>query len=102
MNRRAEIEKMLEEDPKDPFLIYALALEDGKDGKLNDAVTKIELLLLDQPDYLGAYYQLGQWYEQMDEGEKAKRIYGHGILLAKKLGNKKTEGELRTALENLE
>jgi tetratricopeptide (TPR) repeat protein len=93
---------MLKEDPKDPFLLYAIALEHAKNGEREKAIGLVEELLATQPDYLGAYYQLGQWFEQEMENEKAISVYEKGIVLAKKLGNKKTEGELRTALDNLE
>lgn len=102
MNRKEQLEEMLKEDPKDPFLIYAIALEIAKEGNIKEAASRLERLLEEQPDYLGAYYQLGQFYEKENEEDKAKAVYERGMLLAREKGNNKTEGEIRSALDLLD
>lgn len=102
MDRLAQLETLLKEDPKDPFLHYAIALEYASRGDKAQAIARIEKLVGDNPDYLGAYYQLGQLYEQTQQNDKALTTYRTGAVLAQKLGNKKTLGELNEALWMLE
>ena len=102
MDRLAALNEMLLETPADPFLHYAIALEHAARGNRREAITRIEKLLAEKEDYLGAYYQLGQFYEQENQSEKAMGIYKRGMEIAQQQKNMKTLGELRSALENLE
>ncbi|HEU4717970.1 MAG TPA: tetratricopeptide repeat protein [Bacteroidia bacterium] len=99
MNRLEQLLQMQREDPQDPFLAYAIALEHAKEGKRAQAISEVEKLLEEKPGYLGAYYQLGQWYEQEDKNEEAIRVYEKGISVAQQQHNHKALGELRTALD---
>ncbi len=98
MNRVDEIRKMLKTDPSDSFLSYALGLEYEKAGNLKMAIEVIEALTKSDPDYLGAYYKLGQLYEAIDEMDKARAIYAYGITLSNTKNDNKTKGELEEAL----
>lgn len=89
---------MLKTDPKDSFLTYALALEYEKEGKTEEAIAIIEGLMADDPEYIGAYYKLGQLYEGKDLLDKAMEIYHIGIKLADKQKDNKAKGELEEAL----
>lgn len=102
MDRLSQLEQLLKEDPTDSFLQYGIALEYAKMGNVNEAIQRIEKLLSEKPDYLGAYYQLGQYYEVVKKNNEAMAIYGKGMELAKKVGNMKTMNELREALQQLE
>lgn len=102
MDRLSQLEELLREDPTDPFLKYAIALEHGVAGNRSEAIVRLEALLKDEPDYLGAFYQLGQYYEQENQPEKAMDIYRRGMEVANRQKNKKTFGELRSALDLLE
>lgn len=101
-SRLEQLLVMLNEDPKDPFLRYAVAVEYASAGNAAEAITRIESLIADQPDYLGAFYKLGQLYEQTGDYEKALAIYRRGATLAQKLGNRKTLSELNEAIQLLE
>lgn len=102
MDRLAELEKLLQEDPHDPFVQYGIALEIAARGDVPEAIARIEKLLSEKPDYLGAYYQLGQYYEAEENYEEAIDTYKRGIIIAEKQKNTKTLGELRSALEMVE
>jgi len=82
-----------EEDPNDPFNIYALALEYQKTD-----TSKAELyfnILLDQhPDYLATYYSAAAFFAAEGANEKAEKIYQKGIDLALHMKNTKTHQEL--------
>ena|SRR5690554_775021 len=98
LDRLEEIKKMIKTDPNDSFLTYALALEYEKIGKINKAIDIIEALIKTDPDYLGAYYKLGQLYEIKNNLKAAEKIYRKGIELAEEKNDNKTKGELEEAL----
>ena len=103
MNQRIDqINQLLQEEPADAFLNYALAMEYLAAGLHEKAIKQLEHLLHLHPDYLGSYYQLGQLYENTQQKEKAIDTYQKGMALAKKQGNNKTWGELNTAVESMD
>lgn|SRR5690554_3840100 len=97
-DRIEEIKKMMKTDPNDSFLTYALALEYEKIGDVSKAISIIEELIKNDPDYLGAYYKLGQLFEAKDDLTAAEKIYRKGIDLATAKNDYKTKGELEEAL----
>lgn len=98
MNRVDEIRKMLKTDPNDSFLTYALGLEYEKAGDIKKAIEVIKNLTKADPDYLGAYYKLGQLYEATNKMDLARSIYAHGIKLSTEKNDNKAKGELEEAL----
>ena len=92
------IQNMLEENPDDSFLNYAAALELNKRGRVDQAIELIEKIIGRDPDYLGAYYQLGKLFESQNKTERAIDIYKAGKIVAKALNDNKTLGELSEAL----
>jgi tetratricopeptide (TPR) repeat protein len=98
--RLEQLQKMLLDEPEDDFLNYALALEYHKLGEALKAISIIEKLLDRNPSYLGGYYQLGKWYEEQQEMQKAGEIFEKGIAVAKQQNNRKALNELNEALQN--
>ncbi len=95
------LQNMLAEQPNDPFLNHALALEEIKAGKDESARRLFESLLERNPDYVGSYYHLGKLYERLGEEQKAMEVYERGMEVAKKLGDQHAGNELRGAYDNL-
>lgn len=93
---------MLKSEPDDSFLNYALALEYAKINDVKKAIALIEELLLRDENYLGAYYQLGKYYEQAELFVNAVATYKKGAIIAQLKNDKKTLGELNEALLMLE
>jgi tetratricopeptide (TPR) repeat protein len=102
MTRLQQLEEMLRNEPNDSFLNYALALEFAKINEVEKSIIIIETILERDQNYLGAYYQLGKYYEQTLQPEKAIIAYQRGIEIARKHNNRKTLGELNEALQMLE
>ena len=92
------IKDMLAQNPSDPFLQYAMALEYEKVAEPEKAIEHIRELLETTPDYLGAYYKLGKLYEERGEEEQAIEVYRKGRKLATEKKDAKTLGELTEAL----
>jgi len=90
--------QLLKDEPHDPFLNYALALEYYKLGEHSKAINLIETLLVRDENYLGAYLQLGNWYESAGNIEKARNTYTTGTKIARIQGNRKTLSELEEAI----
>lgn len=102
MTRIDHLMEMLREDPKDPFLHYALALELEKNNQLVEAVAKLKWLREEQADYLPLYYKLGKLLEGQQKNAEAIHVYQQGIELARVQSETKTLAELKEALFLLE
>lgn len=101
-SRLQYIQEMLEKEPDDSFLQYALALEYAKLNDIANAIELLEQLIIKDPTYLGTYYQLGKYYEQVGKPQLAEETYQKGVTIAKAQNNRKTLGELNEALMLLE
>lgn len=101
-NRLEMLKKMLESDPKDAFLRYALAKEYEKLNDDNQAILLLEALKSDEPEYTGLYYHLGKLYEKVNQTDEALSIYNEGIRITKSLGDLHALSELNNAKTNLE
>lgn len=92
---------MLELQPDDVFLHYALAMELVSEQKTEEAAKKLNDIRLTFPDYLPVYYQLGGLLAEAGQTDVAVKVYEQGIALAIRTGEAKTASELRSALEEL-
>lgn len=100
--RKDQLLKMLELEPDDVFLNYALAMEYLAIDSFEIAAQMLEKTLSLKQDYLPCYYQLGQVNEKLNNEKLAIHYYESGIIIAEKQGNKKALGELKEALWLLE
>lgn len=92
--------KFYEEDPRDPFNLYGLALEYQK----TDLLKSDELfstLLADFPNYVPSYYHAAKLKVELKQSDAALTIYKKGIEVAKQQNEKKAEQELRSAYDEL-
>ncbi len=102
--KNARLETLLsfyEEDPHDPFNIYALALEYQK-SDLSLAKAHFSKLLAEHPGYLATYYHAAEFFAQLGDIEMADEIYVRGIGLALDQNNVKTHQELVRAYRNFQ
>ena len=94
------LKKYMEENPDDPFNIYALALEYfDQDVEISKAY--FDKLITNFPDYLPTYYHAANLYLELDDIEGAKKLYNKGIVLARKQGDINTLDELQNVLNTL-
>ena len=100
--RLGKLQKMLEREPNDPFLLYGIAMEHKK---LNAAAAALEFFdrvtRLD-PGYCYAYHQKGLMFESAGDTEQAKSAYRAGIAAAKQKGDAHAQGEIEAALSMIE
>lgn len=102
LSRKELIFDMLEKEPNDVFLNYALAMEHLSTGDYTDAEAQLRKVLDIKPSYLPCYYQLGQVNEKLNQIDIAISYYKLGVELAKSQNNHKALGELNEAIWMLE
>jgi tetratricopeptide (TPR) repeat protein len=93
---------MIENDPSDSFVRYALAKEYEV---LNDKVNALHHYLIlrsHDPEYVGLYYHLAKLYESLEAFDVAIQVYSDGMRIAKKLLDNHALAELSSAKMNLE
>lgn len=96
-----QLARQIKHNPGDSFSKFALALEFRKQGEFKKARILFEDILKSDPDYVGVYYHLGKLYEALDRLDDAQSLYQKGITIASEQDEKRTEKELREALEQL-
>ena len=94
------LKKYMDDNPEDPFNIYALALE-YVDLNVKISKSYFDKLLTKNPDYLPTYYHAENLYLELDNFEEAKKLYNKGIIIAEKQGDINTLNELKNALNIL-
>jgi len=101
MDRLQLLHTLLADQPQDPFLNHALALEEIKAGRDASARQVFEALLSRNPEYVGSYYHLGKLLERMGEESTALVVYERGMEAARRQRDDHALGELRGAYDNL-
>ncbi|PWJ38630.1 enzyme of heme biosynthesis [Sediminitomix flava] len=86
----------LEEEPNDPFLIYAIANE-YLESKPTEAKKYYDRLLFEHENYTGTYYHAAQLYLDLGDKEKAESIYKKGLLICQKENDRHALAELQRA-----
>ena len=94
--------KMLEGEPADTFLLYAIAMEYKKLSAPEKAIEYLDRVIQNDSGYSYAYFQRGQVFEQTGEIEKAKQAYRDGTAAANRVGDAHAPSELQTALSMIE
>ncbi len=95
INRLAQLEALLAEDPNDVFVVYAIALEHYKLGSAQKSIALLKDLIAQHGSYVPAYFKLGQWLSEMDAMNDAKSYLETGIDQAKIQGDTKAIQEMR-------
>lgn len=102
MTDRVEaLRKLAAANPKDVFAHYGLAMALGGAGQAEEAVAEFERVLTLDPNYTGAYFQMGQALERLGRPEEARQIYQRGVEVTARLGQAHAREQLESALELL-
>lgn len=101
MDRLDALRSMLESDPGNNFLQYALAQELVKSGDDEAAVAAFQSILDGDPDYQAAYYHSGKALQRLGRLEEASAKYREGIAASHRTGNTHARSELEAALEEI-
>jgi Tfp pilus assembly protein PilF len=99
-SRLSQLIQFYQDEPTDPFNIYALAIEYLKtDSRL--AKSHFEILLKEHANYLPTYYHAAKLYQDLSLREMAIRVYEKGIDVAKAQKEMKALRELQSAYDEL-
>ena len=98
-DRIRQLKKFLEDDPQDPFLLYALAMEYVKTDQ-QEARFYYHKLLDEHSEYVPTYYHAAAFFAHTGEEEKAEATYQKGIEMARKAGDTHALRELQNAYTN--
>jgi predicted TPR repeat methyltransferase len=99
-DRVQKLRTLLQQNPDDPFLLYALAMEQ----RAADAPQALKLLhrvIQLDPDQCYAYYQLGQTQEAAGDATAARAAYREGLAAADRVGDEHAKQEIVAALEGI-
>lgn len=94
--RLQQLLQMLENEPNDAFLIYAVATEYRKSNPAK-ALQLLEQLAASQPNYTATYYHLADMYRQAGRNNEAKATYEKGIAVCQKMQDRHALNELQRA-----
>ncbi len=101
MSRLEALKQMLAEDPSDPFLNYALALEYERSGEIQKAIGQAEKIMKQDPSYLPVYYMVATWQYKAGDLAAAKSHLLNGKALALKQNDHKTANEIQSFLDEI-
>lgn len=101
MSRRAQLEDLLQSEPDDVFLNYALAKQCVSDGDVVEGLQRFARTRELSADYVPAYFQAAQVLAEQGETEKSREMATGGIEAARRTGDSHALGELTEFLEML-
>ena len=101
MSRIDTLRSFIDENPRDPFPRYALAMEYKNGGRLPEAWETFESLLREMPDYVPAYLHAGNTLVALGRAAEARAVLEQGVAAATRKGDAHARGELEGALLTL-
>ena len=101
MPRRDQLLELLQSDPHDPFLHYALALDDIASGNDTAGLERLTQLTENHPDYVPTWFQRGQVLARLGDHESARKVLQQGVQVALKAGDHHAAAEMNGLIETL-
>lgn len=91
----------IEEDPTDPFNHYGLAMEYIETNP-QEALEILNNLIKKFPNYLPSYYKTAHLLWEMEEWDRAEKMFLDGMKLAEIQKEYKTLNELKSSFQNFQ
>lgn len=95
------LEKLLQADPKDAFILYGLAHEHAKLGKHPTAIEFYDRCIGEDPAYCYAYYHKARSLQAMERIDDAVKTVNEGIKQARGSNDGHAVSELQALLMEL-
>ncbi|MCO6438700.1 MAG: tetratricopeptide repeat protein [Phycisphaerae bacterium] len=102
MPRRDQLEKMLQAEPGDVFLNFALAMELLKNGETDTALHQFDRVIELDRNYVAAYFQKAQLLSELGRTADARAVLESGLHAARNVGDSHAEMELGDFLAQLD
>ena len=96
------LEAMIADEPNDPELRYALAMEHASANDDAGAARCFEELIQSLPEFAPAYHQAGRTLQRLNRVSEARTILARGISIAQHQANHHAAGEMMELLQSLE
>jgi tetratricopeptide (TPR) repeat protein len=96
LSRLKQLLQFWQEDPNDPFTLYALATE-YRPTDPNKALFYYEKLLAEHPGYVGTYYHAAKLYAELGQANKAEDTFKKGLEVSQQAGHRNAYRELQAA-----
>jgi tetratricopeptide (TPR) repeat protein len=100
-SRREKIEMMLQEEPRDVFLRYSLAMEYCSEGNLPEGIKRFEELAKEIPPHAPSCFMGAQRYVELDDLDRARALLRKGIEAARAQGDRHAAAEMSDYLASL-
>ena len=102
MDKVATLTEILEQDPRNAFARYGLAMEYAGRGEMQSALAEFDRLLADHPDYTAGYFMAAQTLARSGREADAKQRLADGIASARRTGNQHAQREMQAMLDEME
>lgn len=100
-NRREKLEAMLQDDPKDEFLRYGIAMEWRNASELDKAMEYLAGLMKDETPHVPSFLMAGQILVEQNKISDARTTLRDGIDAARAQGNAHAASEMSELLTTL-
>jgi tetratricopeptide (TPR) repeat protein len=101
-DRLAQLTKLLDADPNDPFLTYGIAMEHGKVDRFDEAIHWLDRTLSIDPKYCYAYYQKAKMLDAQGDTDQARAVLDDGMTAAAAAGDAHAREEMAELRANFE
>ena len=98
--RIASLQRMLEKNPDDPRIRFALALEYEKLQRWEEAAAELRRYLSASEDEGNAWGRLGHALRELGHDDEARDAYREGIEAARRHGHPSMAGEFEQVLDD--
>jgi len=96
VSRLEQLFEFLRQDPKDPFTLYAIAMEYGNTDS-GKALEYYEKLLREYPEYVATYYHAAKLYADLGRRGEAEKVFREGMAVSMRLQKSHAFNELQRA-----
>jgi tetratricopeptide (TPR) repeat protein len=100
--RLAQLTKLHQLDPKDPFLTYGIAMEHSKAQDFDTAIIWFDRTLEVDPNYCYAFYQKARALSEQGNDDAARQVLTQGMAAATRAGDAHAHSEMAELLSSLE
>lgn len=96
-----QLKKLLEAEPDDTFLLYALAQEQAKTGNIEGAIATYDRVIALDPGHAYAWFHKARAQEDGGSPDQAADSLRAGLRAAQATGDAKAAGEITGYLDDL-
>ena len=96
MPTREQIQRLLDIEPNDPFMLYAMASEYAKEKDHPKAIEFYERTIEEDSDYCYAYFHMARSLQALDRIEEARVVLDHGLEAAMHTNDAKGISEIKS------